>query len=183
MTRDHDQDAALVQRCLNGDQKAFEVLVDRYQRPIFNLALRFAADAIDAEDIVQSVFVKVYEKLSSFNPSYKFFSWLYKIAVNESINFLNRKKNLEQFDEDVHSTVAPQEDSFDDHEVNKKIDLALLELKPEYRIVVVLNHFQDLTYKEIGYILDIHENRVKSRLFSARKRLRSILLKKGISHA
>jgi RNA polymerase sigma-70 factor, ECF subfamily len=178
-----DQDAALVQRSLAGDHKAFEILVERYQRPIYNLALRFAADPSDAEDIVQSVFVKVYEKLDSFDPKYKFFSWLYKIAVNESINFVNRKKNLEQFNEDIHSGRVVQEDSFQDHEVNNKIDLALLELKPEYRIVVVLNHFQDLTYKEIGFILDIHENKVKSRLFSARKKLRSILMKKGISHA
>lgn len=178
-----DQDAALVQRCLDGDQKAFEVLIDRYQRPIFNLALRFAADKVDAEDIVQTVFVKVYEKLHSFDPKYKFFSWLYKIAVNESINFLNRKKNLEQFNEDVHSVAASEDDSFTDHEISSKLELALLELKPEYRIVVVLNHFQDLTYREISYILDIHENKVKSRLFSARKKLRSILMKKGISHA
>lgn len=178
-----DQDATLVQQCLNGDKRAFETLVDRYQRQIFNLALRYTADAVDAEDIVQTVFVKVYEKLDTFNPKYKFFSWLYKIAVNESINFLNRKKNLEHFNEDLHSRSNAEEEGYPDHEVNRKIERALLELKPEYRIVVVLNHFQDLTYKEIGYILDIHENKVKSRLFSARKKLRSLLMKKGISHA
>lgn len=178
-----DQDAILVQQCLDGNKKAFETLVERYQRQIFNLALRYTADAVDAEDIVQSVFVKVYEKLHTFDPRYKFFSWLYKIAVNESINFLNRKKNLERFNEDLHSRNNVEEESYPDHEVNRKIERALLELKPEYRIVVVLNHFQDLTYKEIGYILDIHENKVKSRLFSARKKLRSLLMKKGISHA
>jgi RNA polymerase sigma-70 factor (ECF subfamily) len=179
----HEQDAILVRQCLEGDQKAFETLIDRYQRPIFNLALRFAASREDAEDIVQTVFVKVYEKLNTYDPKHKFFSWLYKIAVNESINHLNRRKNLEPFQEDLHSGHQTQDEPQQDHELTKKIDSALLELKPDYRIVVVLNHFQDLTYREIGQILDIHENKVKSRLFSARRKLRSILMKKGISHA
>jgi RNA polymerase sigma-70 factor (ECF subfamily) len=177
----HEQDAILVHQCLEGDHKAFETLIDRYQRPIYNLALRFAAMREDAEDIVQTVFVKVYEKLDTYDPKYKFFSWLYKIAVNESINHLNRKKNVEQFQEDLHS--GNQDEPQQDHELTKKIDNALLELKPDYRIVVILNHFQDMTYREISYILNINENKVKSRLFSARKKLRSILMKKGISHA
>ena len=179
----HEQDAVLVRQCLDGNQRAFETLIDRYQRPIYNLALRFAASREDAEDIVQTVFVKVYEKLNTYDPKHKFFSWLYKIAVNESINQLNRKKNVEQFHEDLHSGYQVQDEPQQDHELTKKIDNALLELKPDYRIVVILNHFQDMTYREIGYILNIHENKVKSRLFSARKKLRSILMKKGISHA
>jgi len=179
----HEQDAAIVRQCLGGNSRAFEVLVERYQRPIYNLALRFAANVEDAEDIVQTVFVKVYEKLDTYDPKHKFFSWLYKIAVNESINHVNRKKNIESFREEIHSGQQDHDEQQTDPELSKKIDNALLELKPEYRIVVILNHFQDLTYREIGYILNIHENKVKSRLFSARKRLRSILMRKGISHA
>lgn len=178
-----EQDADLVQRCLHGNSKAFEILIERYQKPIYNLALRLSTNTEDAEDITQTVFVKVYEKLNTFNPKHKFFSWLYKIAVNESLNFLNRRRNYERFDEEVHSREKPQEESFPDHEIDKKIDNALLELKPDYRIVVVLNHFQDLSYKEIGFILNVHENTVKSRLFSARKKLKSLLVRKGITHA
>jgi len=66
-----EQDAVLVRQCLDGNQKAFETLVDRYQRPIYNLALRFAARQEDAEDIVQTVFVKVYEKLNTYDPKHK----------------------------------------------------------------------------------------------------------------
>ena len=179
----HEQDAVLVRQCLDGNQRAFETLIDRYQRPIYNLALRFAASREDAEDIVQTVFVKVYEKLNTYDPKHKFFSWLYKIAVNESINHLNRRRNFDQFQEEIHSGYQVQDEPQQDLELNSKIDNALLELKPDYRIVVILNHFQDMTYREISYILDIHENKVKSRLFSARKKLRSILMKKGISHA
>ncbi|MEX1140150.1 MAG: sigma-70 family RNA polymerase sigma factor [Bacteroidota bacterium] len=179
----HEQDHALVQQCLNGNQKAFEILVDRYQKPVFNLAFRFTTSREDAEDIAQSVFVKAFEKLSTFDPKFKFFSWLYKIAVNESINFLNRKKRFDTFDEDVHSGKHGQEEHFHDHEMTASIDMALLDLKTEYRVVVILNHFQELSYREIGQILDIHENTVKSRLFSARKKLKGLLLKRGISHA
>lgn len=179
----HEQDALLVRHCLDGDHRAFETLVDRYQRPIFNLALRFSSNRQDAEDIVQTVFVKVYEKLSSYDSRHKFFSWLYKIAVNESINHLNRRKSVEQFNEDLHSGNQADDEPKQDHELSRKIDNALLELKPDYRIIVILNHFQELSYREIGFILDIHENKVKSRLFSARKKLRSILMRKGISHA
>lgn len=177
-----EQDATLVHACLGGDHKAFEILLERYQKPIYNLAYRFSADREDAEDITQSVFVKAYEKLGTFDPRYKFFSWLYKIAVNESINFLNRKKKFDVFDERVHSGTESNE-GYRDHEMTAKIDTALLELKPEFRIVVILNHFQDLSYREIGYILDVHENTVKSRLFSARKKLKGLLMKRGISHA
>jgi RNA polymerase sigma-70 factor (ECF subfamily) len=178
-----EQDSALVQACLGGNQKAFEILIERYQRPIYNLAYRFSTDKEDAEDITQSVFVKAYEKLGTFNDRYKFFSWLYKIAVNESINFLNRKKKFDVFDERLHSATRDTNEGYRDHEMSATIDTALLELKPEYRIVVVLNHFQDLSYREISYILDIHENTVKSRLFSARKKLKTLLLKRGIFHA
>lgn len=178
-----DQDDVLVQRCLEGNQKAFEVLVDRYQKPVFNLAFRFSLDKQDAEDIAQSVFVKAYEKLSTFDKKFRFFSWLYKIAVNESINFLNRQKKFDSFDEDVHSRNRESEEHSPDHEMTASIDMALLDLKPDYRIVVILNHFQELSYREISQILEIDENTVKSRLFSARKKLKSLLLKRGITHA
>ena len=173
----------MVQHCLNGNQKAFEILVDRYQKPVFNLAIRFTSDREDAEDITQSVFVKAFEKLKTFDPTFKFFSWLYKIAVNESINFLNRKKKFDSFDEAVHSRARQPEENFRDHEMTASIDMALLDLKPEYRIVIILNHFQELSYREIGQILEIGENTVKSRLFSARKKLKGLLLKRGIAHA
>lgn len=178
-----EQDHVLVQDCLKGNQKAFEALVDRYQKPVFNLAYRFTSGREDAEDITQSVFVKAFEKLNSFDPKFRFFSWLYKIAVNESINFLNRQKRFDTFNEDVHSGEFGREEPVRDHEMTASIDTALLDLKTDHRIVVILNHFQDLSYREIGQILDIHENTVKSRLFSARKKLKGLLMKRGITHA
>ncbi|GJQ21367.1 MAG: RNA polymerase sigma-H factor [Bacteroidia bacterium] len=177
-----EEDSDLVRQCLDGNQKAFEELVDRYQKPVFNLALRFTTDREDAEDITQTVFVKTFEKLDTFDPKYKFFSWLYKIAVNESINFLNRKRDFDRFDETLHSGKR-EEETVGDPEMTLAINNALLELKPDYRILVILNHFQELSYREIAYILDLHENTVKSRLFSARRVLRRVLMKKGITNA
>ena len=82
-----DQDQALVRQCLDGHTRAFEALVDRYQKPLFNVALRMLDDAQDAEDITQTVFIKAFEKLATYDDRYKFFSWIYKMTVNEALNF------------------------------------------------------------------------------------------------
>jgi len=94
-------DELLVRRCLGGDRGAFEVLVDKYQGPLFNVALRMTQVYADAEDITQSAFLKAFESLSSFKPGRKFFSWLYRIAVNESLNFLRAKRHLEPLSEET----------------------------------------------------------------------------------
>jgi len=92
-----NNDTDLVQECLAGNTKAFEALIDKYQKKIFNIVYRMTGNDDDAEDITQSVFIKVYEKLSSFNPKYKFFSWLYRIALNESLNLMNQKKDWQNW--------------------------------------------------------------------------------------
>jgi RNA polymerase sigma-70 factor (ECF subfamily) len=173
-------DRDLVKRCLKGDRKAFEVLVDRYQKPVFNLALRMVSDTDDAADLTQAVFIKAYEKLKSYNDRYKFFSWLYKIAVNTSLNFLEQKKRRDLLgDRDI-----PQEPVVEaELEASERIQMledAILELRTEFRIVIVLRHFHDLSYEEMSQILDIPEKTVKSRLFSARQMLREILLRSGL---
>ena len=81
---DGDADATLVARCLEGDASAFEPIVRRYQRVLYNVAFRMVGDREDARDIVQSAFVKAWEKLATFDPRHRFFSWMYRIVVNES---------------------------------------------------------------------------------------------------
>src|SRR5262249_12994173 len=81
-------DNALVQGCLGGDEHAFEILVVRYQGPIYNAVLRMVRDRDDASDLTQNAFLKAYQQLARFDPQYKFFSWLYRIAINESLNFV-----------------------------------------------------------------------------------------------
>ncbi len=96
---DNDPDIALVERCRNGDWAAFTELVVRYQRPIYNAAFWMLRKAEDANDITQVVFLKVAERLDEYDPRFKFFSWIYRIAVNESLNLLRRNRREEALDE------------------------------------------------------------------------------------
>ena len=89
---DEDSDGTLVRRCCNGDRRAFEALVVRYERPVYNAALRMLHDREEARDVAQTVFLKVYEHLADYDPSHKFYSWIYRIALNESINALHRRR-------------------------------------------------------------------------------------------
>jgi len=173
-------DKDLVRRCLKGDQKAFESLLDRYQKPIYNVALRMVGDADDAADLTQTVFVRAYEKLGTYDERYKFFSWLYRIAVNASLNFLEQKKRYDVLTDREISQEPRVEEQVEASDRVEKLENAILDLKTEYRIVIVLRHFHDLSYDEMGKILDLPEKTVKSRLFTARQMLKDILLRAGL---
>ncbi len=178
------QDNELVSRCVKGDSSAFEILVDKYERPIYNLAVRMTKNREDAEDLTQTVFVKAYENLKSFRPGFKFFSWIYRIAVNESLNFIHHRNRLTDLDSKIVSGDKNPEELLDAEELSNAIQDGLMVLNPEYRILIILKHFHMFSYNEIAYIVDIPEKKVKSRLFTARQLLRDILLKKGfMEHA
>lgn len=175
------EDSALVERCLAGDNRSFEALVRKYHGPIYSLALRMVRVPEDAEDITQTVFVKAYEKLDTYNPAYRFFSWIYRIAVNESINFLRRRERADEYESGVSgkNETTPEAD-YRDGELGRVVDRAIASLKMDYRLVVVLRHFHDFSYGEIGETLQIPEKTVKSRLFTARQLLKEKLAKEGI---
>ena len=173
-------DKDLVKRCLAGDLNAFETILERYQKPVFNVALRVLSNTDDAADVTQATFVKAYEKLNSYDSRYKFFSWLYRIAVNTSLNFLEQKKRSDLLgDEDV-SEGNRLEEELNAAERVEKLEDAILNLSVEYRVVIVLRHFHDLSYEEMGMILDLPEKTVKSRLFTARQILKDLLTKSGL---
>jgi len=168
-------DLDVIQRYLSGDRGAFEHLVDRYQKTVYNVALRMVNDTDDAADITQNVFIKASEKLDSFNPKYKFFSWIYRIAVNESLNFVESKKKNERLSQDIVADGKSPEDTLQDEYLAKTVEEGLTRLTNDNRIVIILRHFQDLSYDEIGFILDLPVKTVKSRLFTARQCLKKIL--------
>ena len=170
-------DARLVQETLDGNQRAFEQLVERYQKPLYNIAFRITGDASDAEDVAQTAFLKAYEKLASFNPRFKFFSWLYRIAVNEALNTEKQRQHHDLLDESNVAGDGIEEQVDRDGIVHRCIQ----RLKPDYRAVVVLRHFEDLSYEEIGRALDLPVKTVKSRLFSARSMLREIFIEQGLT--
>ena len=176
---EHD-DQTLVRRTLKGDRKAFEELVDRYQRPVFNVALRMVSNADDAADLTQTVFVKAYEKLRSYNGRFKFYSWLYKIAVNTSLNFLEQQKRHDLLGDRELAAESLIDEELEAKERVEKLEDALLLLRSDYRMIIILKHFQDLSYEEIGIILEIPEKTVKSRLFTARGMLKVILENSGL---
>lgn len=175
------EDLVLVERCLDGDREAFAGLVDRYQKAVFNIALRMVDRYEDAQDVAQTVFLKAFENLGSYRAEHKFFSWIYRMAVNESINFIHRRKPQELVD-DVH--VSPDktpEQTLEASELGKNIEEAMATLRAEYRAVIVLRHFEDLSYGEMAQTLGVPEKTVKSRLFSARRLLCDALAKRGVT--
>lgn len=175
-----NEDNILVKNCLNGDKKSFETLVEKYYKIIFRLANKFVRDFDDAEEITQLAFVKAYENLNEYKPKYKFFSWLYRIAINESINLEKKKKKLEKIDENLKSTEFDPAEITDNNSISDKISEALMALDIDYRLPVVLKHFLQYSYKELSYLLNIPEKTVKSRLFTGRQLLKNIFINKKI---
>jgi RNA polymerase sigma-70 factor (ECF subfamily) len=172
---DGDDDATLVDRCLRGDTAAFRPLVDRYQRVLFTVALRMLGDYEEATDAAQTAFVRAYEKLGSWDRGHKFFSWLYRILVNECLNVRRARRPLEPLNPDLRATDDPQQAARRD-ELRARVQAAIAELPRPYREVVVLRHFADLSYQEMSEALGVPERTVKSRLYSARQRLGQLLL-------
>lgn len=175
-----DGDGLLVRRCREGDGRAFAVLVGRYEKPVFNAALRMLRNPEDARDVTQTVFLKVFEHLDDYDPSHRFYSWLYRIALNESINALNRRVRSEPIAGDEADERLGAEDEIASEQAGREVQRALMCLKAEYRAVIVLKHFLDLSYEDIGQVLGLPDKTVKSRLFTARQLLRDALSRNGV---
>jgi RNA polymerase sigma-70 factor (ECF subfamily) len=176
-----DNDAMLVEACLRGDRHAFDKLVDRYEGPLFSAAFRITGSVEDAMDATQNAFVNAYEKLHTFDPSYRFFSWIYRIAVNQALNLVSGRRNQTAFEEDAPAAEPDPSEVFDSTEIRGQVKQALMQLEPNYRMMIVLKHLDGFSYREISEILDIPEKTVKSRLFTARQRLRVILIERGVA--
>ena len=170
-----EDEIACVARCLRGDASAFETLVIRYERVLFTVALRLLGNADDARDATQNAFVRAYEGLHTFDPSRRFFSWIYRIAVNESLNLRRAQRQYDPLPETLE-TRADAMDRVEARELTERVQGALMTLSLEHREVVVMRHFADLSYDEIAETLDIPAKTVKSRLFSARQRLAPLLV-------
>jgi RNA polymerase sigma-70 factor (ECF subfamily) len=175
---DDDPDETLVERCRVGVGAAFAVLVNRYHRPIYNAAFRVLGNADDAADITQVVFLRVTERLDDFDSRFKFFSWIYRIALNESLNMARRHRREEPLDEEAEIAGAASNEpdwNAGRSELAERVQRALLGMNMDDRAVLTLRHFSDCSYREMSGILGIAEKTVKSRLFAARRRLRELL--------
>lgn len=173
-----DDDHRLLERFRLGDARAFRELVVRYQRPVYNAAWWILRNAEDARDVAQTVFMRVAERAGEYDPSHRFFSWIYRIAVNEALNQQRREGREEALDEDADVADGDEADPqhhYEEGERSRLLRAALMKLSVTDRTVITLRHFSELSYREIGEVLDIDEKTVKSRLFDARQRLRALL--------
>lgn len=169
----------LVDRIKNGDREAFMKLVAAYQQKVFILAYSMVRDREDALDLVQEVFLRLYEKIHSYRAGESFQAWLMQIARNLSIDFLRRKKtrkkdSLNGLDLDRADLATDREDP-DRFQTGELIHRAVLALPEKQRLVFILHHFNELKYEEISDRLGIAVGTVKSLHFKAIQNLRKIL--------
>jgi len=172
-------DITLMENSARGDRQSFETLLVRYEKPVYNAAYRMLHSPEDARDVTQTVFLKVYENLDRYDPQYKFFSWIYRIALNESINWLKKSNRLEPLDRDTADSAGGPEQQAISEQLSQEIQGALMAINVDYRSIVILKHFLGCSYVEIGEILEIPEKKVKSRLYTARQLLKDRLTTDG----
>ena len=180
-------DQAVVQAVLNGQQHRFAELVDRYQTQIVNYVCRMLGNYEDAVDLSQDVFLKAYSALESYRPQYPFPAWLFRIARNAAIDEI-RKRRLStvsldapmEFDDgaasrEVEASGLDPEDSYLGIEFANRVSAAIDQLPEKYREPIVLRHAADLSYEEIAEALELPIGTVKTRIFRARDALRQSL--------
>jgi RNA polymerase sigma-70 factor (ECF subfamily) len=169
-----EDEEELIARCLAGDSAAFEPLVARYHPPLFRVAVRLLHDREDARDVTQTAFLKAYKALATCDPRRRFFSWIYRILINECLNNRRAKRPTQVLDESTPAESSGS-DPLEAGEARRRVRKALLELPAEQRDVIVLRHFAEMRYEQIAAAVGIPEKTVKSRLFSARQRLCELL--------
>jgi RNA polymerase sigma-70 factor (ECF subfamily) len=170
-----DDEDGLIGRCLAGETAAFEPLVARYHRPLFGAAVRLLGSREEALDVTQTVFLKAYQALATCDRQRRFFSWIYRILLNECLNVIRARRPVEALPDELAAPVSGS-DPVDQAETRQRVRQALLQLTETQRDVIVMRHFAEMSYDEIALALDVPEKTVKSRLFSARQRLCEILI-------
>lgn len=176
---DKDHELALVRDCQRGDREAMEALVRTFDRPVYHASFRMLGNRDDAADVTQTVFLKVFENIHRFDASYRLFSWVYRIAVNEAIDQLDRRKRDGPMPEAEPAAEDESQDRAAASQVSREVQAALMELQEDHRAVIVLRYFTECSYREIGEILRLPEKTVKSRLFTARQQLKCRLEQRG----
>ena len=180
-----EEEQGIIEAVRNGNRDAFEALVHQYQKPIYNVVYRMLRDREESWDVTQTVFLKSFEKIHQYDPGRKFFSWLCRIAINESIDRHSRRPpevaaaELNDADAELASEGSTSDSEPDveaqREELGKGLEAALMRLDNDHRSVVVLKHVGGMSYEDISATLEVSEKTVKSRLYSARQKLRGRL--------
>jgi len=184
-------DRTLALQAAKGREKAFRELLNRYERPVFSLVYRMVRDRGLAEDLSQEAFIRAFNAIGSYNPGYKFSSWMFKIAHNLTIDHLRKRRldtisihgspNAVTADEQARTSLvleSPQErpdDYVENLELGSQIEAAIGNLRPEYRAVTLLRHVEGYSYQEIADILELPLGTVKTYIHRARLELKAAL--------
>lgn len=188
------QDYDLVQNAITGDQRAYSVLMDRYRNSIFHTMLKMVNNREDADDLTLEAFGKAFHKLPSYTPRYAFSTWLFKIAINNCIDFIRKKRmQLYSIDDPIEAdsdqdysfnlrseTLDPEETFIRDQKLLLMRNV-LGKLSHKYRLMIELRFFEELSYEQIAAELDIPLGTVKAQLFRAKEILYSMLQQPGAS--
>lgn len=180
-------DNDLVAQALKGRIASFKELVNRYQKRTYLYARGMVHNTDDASDLSQEAFVRVYRNLRSFDDAYPFKVWLFHILANLCKNHLRQKKSRERVmidsDEQTYqavSEIAGPETAVRQSEIQSAIWKAINRLPEKFREIIILSHFQDMSYEQIAQVLDIPRGSVMSRLYYARSKLREIIEEMGV---
>jgi RNA polymerase sigma-70 factor (ECF subfamily) len=182
------EETDLVKRARKGDLAAYDDLVRRYQERIYATIYHMTSNHEDANDLAQEAFIKAFQALRSFKGGSSFYTWVYRIAVNKTINFLKQRKNKMQMsldDLDFHAEHDPDLVALISDktprreaglaELQEKLNVAMQKLSESHRLVVTLHDVQGLSHEEIAKIMDCNIGTVRSRLFYARQQLQAYL--------
>jgi len=183
-----EDEAVLVQRARRGDLAAYDELVRRHQERIYGTIYHMTSNHEDANDLAQESFIKAFHALKSFKGGSSFYTWLYRIAVNKTINHLTQRKNRihmslndldfnAEHDPDLVALVSEKTPNRDVglSELQEKLNGALLKLSEPHRLVVVLHDVQGMPHDEIAKVMNCNIGTVRSRLFYARQQLQALL--------
>ena len=182
-------DYALVQRALNdSDQKAYAELMERYRDSIYYMLLKMVSNNDDADDLTIEAFGKAFKRLHQYTPAFAFSTWLFKIASNNAIDFIRKKRikalsldqgyttdDGEKLGFSVKDDRLDPEETFEKKQRVQKMREVVSQLKPRYRELVELRYFKELSYEEISKELDIPLGTVKAQLFRAREFLYNLM--------
>jgi len=177
-------DEELIQQALMGEQKAYEELLNRYQKTVFHIVIKIIRNSDDAQDLVQETFMRAFNTLESYRSEFRFSTWLCKIAANCSIDYL-RKKRIKAFSMDkpyetkdgtVGVELEDKSANPEEYLLRKQriisIEEAIESLPPKYKEVIIYRHHDDKSYEEIAKIMGIPIGTVKARIFRARELLK-----------
>ncbi len=185
-------EGSAIERCKSGDREAFALIVQKYMKPAYYVALGYVGRPDDALDISQDAFINAFRHIKRFDTSKSFFPWFYSILKNLCMNHLSRTRRRREasIDEMVEEggrdripveTVNPERNVVQ-KDLEQKIGQALGRLRPKDREIIILQHFQDYSYQEIANLIGIPIGTVMSRLYSARRALRRELERMGVRY-